>query len=297
MSDVGGVCWLRPDAAGSVRALRRRLAVFWLRRSAGRWRRAANLGLPRLLPPAPRLRSAALRAAALPDAADAPRLGLPLRLGGSALLKVVFGVLFAVGDPGLDATALTFGRSRRSLQRALLLVYPACATLYHQASSDAVFATGPRALGAPARADAAGPTTWGFVALGAGIASLVLIRPGTRSSFRSPSFRSSPPVAVARRLAWWVAACLAAAVLPLARLGRPQRRPLRRRHRRARRPSVGAVPAGPVRRPDGRTRERRSRRGGWRPHRAGGPTEEPFASSASRSTRTSPTGRTTRPSV
>ena len=68
-------------------------------------------------------------------------VGLPMALGGSVLLEIVFGLLFAVSVLAWSATALTFGGSRARL-RALLLVYPASATLYHQASSDAVFATG-----------------------------------------------------------------------------------------------------------------------------------------------------------
>ena len=69
-------------------------------------------------------------------------VGLPMDLGGSILLEVVFGVLFAVSVVAWSATALTFGRIPALAAAVLLLVYPAWATLYHQASSDAVFATG-----------------------------------------------------------------------------------------------------------------------------------------------------------
>ena len=65
-----------------------------------------------------------------------------MALGGSLLLEIVFGVLFAVSVVAWSATALTFGRVPALASAVLLLVYPAWATLYHQASSDAVFATG-----------------------------------------------------------------------------------------------------------------------------------------------------------
>ena len=78
-------------------------------------------------------------------------LGVPLDLGGTVLLEVVLGVLYAVSIVAWSATALTFGRVPALLSALLLLVYPAYATLYHQASSDAIFATGSRSLGAGPR--------------------------------------------------------------------------------------------------------------------------------------------------
>ena len=138
-------------------------------------------------------------------------LGVPLDLAGSFGLEVVFGFLYAAAVVGWSATALVFGRLPALLAAALLLVYPAWATLYHQASSDAIFATGlalwalllARALERPAAAR--------FAAVGAGIAVLVLIRPANQVLL---------PVALAplllavpwRRRFAFSAACLAAAV-------------------------------------------------------------------------------------
>ena len=76
-----------------------------------------------------------------------------MALGGSVLLEIVFGLLFAVSVLAWSATALTFGRVPALASALLLLVYPAWATLYHQASSDAVFATGLVAVGARRRTD------------------------------------------------------------------------------------------------------------------------------------------------
>ena len=142
-------------------------------------------------------------------------VGLPMDLGGSILLEVVFGLLFAVSVVAWFATALTFGRIPALASAALLLVYPAWATLYHQASSDAVFATG-LALWAFVVARALRrPTTGGFVALGAGIAALVLIRPANQVLLPAVLV---PLLAVApwRRRLTWVAACFAATAVPLA---------------------------------------------------------------------------------
>jgi hypothetical protein len=142
-------------------------------------------------------------------------VGLPMDLGGSDLLEVVFGVFYAVTVVAWSATALTFGRIPALASAVLLLVYPAWATLYHQASSDAVFATG-LALWALILARAyRRPTTGWFAALGIGIAALVLIRPANQvllPAVLAPLLAAAPW----RRRLTWVAVCLAAAVVPLA---------------------------------------------------------------------------------
>ena len=143
-------------------------------------------------------------------------VGLPLDLGGIWLLELVFALLYASSILGWSAVALHFGRIPALFSALLLLVYPAYATLFHQASSDAVFATGlagwalllVRALGAPSAGR--------FVALGAGLAALVLIRPANQVLL--PLAVASPLVAYVawRRRLVLAAACVVAAVLPLA---------------------------------------------------------------------------------
>lgn len=138
-------------------------------------------------------------------------LGVPLDLGGSVLLEVVLGVLYAVSIVAWSATALTFGRLPALLTALLLLIYPAYATLFHQASSDAIFATG-LALWALGLARALErPSTWQFGALGAGIAALVLIRPANQVLLPILFVPLLLPVAWLRRLGW-SAIGLAAAV-------------------------------------------------------------------------------------
>jgi len=141
-------------------------------------------------------------------------VGLPLQLGGTWLLEVVFAVLYASAIVGWSATALTFGRVPALFTAGLLLVYPAFATLYHQASSDAVFATG-LALWALLLARTLGaPSGWRFAALGVGMAVLVLIRPANEILLPLALVPFIVPVAWRRRLAW-SGACLAGAVVVL----------------------------------------------------------------------------------
>jgi hypothetical protein len=142
-------------------------------------------------------------------------LGVPLDLGGSLLLEVVFGVLFATAVLAWSAMALTFGRVPALFSALLLLAYPAYATLYHQASSDAIFATGLACWALLLARTMERPSGWRFAALGAGIAGLVLIRAANEILL---PLALVPLLAAApwrRRLAW-SATCLAAAVLPLA---------------------------------------------------------------------------------
>jgi 4-amino-4-deoxy-L-arabinose transferase-like glycosyltransferase len=141
-------------------------------------------------------------------------VGLPVDVGGTVLLEVVFGLFFAVSVVAWSATALVFGRIPALASAVLLLVYPAWATLYHQASSDAVFATGLALWALLLARTLRRPTTGGFVALGAGIAALVLIRPANQVLLPAAL---APLLAVApwRRRLTWVAACVAAAVVPL----------------------------------------------------------------------------------
>ncbi len=143
-------------------------------------------------------------------------VGLPLDLGGTVLLEVVFGVLYAGTVVAWSATALTFGRLAALASALLLLVYPAWATLYHQASSDAVFATGLAVWALILARTLRRPSTAGFVVLGLGLAALVLIRPANQillPAVLAPLLAAAVPWR--RRLAW-AAACSAAAVLPLA---------------------------------------------------------------------------------
>jgi hypothetical protein len=138
-------------------------------------------------------------------------LGVPLELGGSVLLEIVLGVLYAVSIVAWSATALTFGRLPALLAAVLLLVHPAYATLYHQASSDALFATGLALWALLLARTLQAPSGWRFAALGTGIAVLILIRPANQVLLPVAFVPLLVSVAWRRRLAW-SAACLAAGV-------------------------------------------------------------------------------------
>jgi hypothetical protein len=142
-------------------------------------------------------------------------VGLPLDLGGIALLEVVFALLYAASITAWSATARTFGRLPALLSAPLLLVYPAYATLFHQASSDAVFAAALAVWALVLARAMATPTTGRFVVLGALFAVLVLTRPANQV-LALPLVLAPLLVreAWSRRLAW-VAAVLAAAIVPL----------------------------------------------------------------------------------
>jgi hypothetical protein len=129
-------------------------------------------------------------------------LGAPMQLGGSALLEFVFGLMYAGTIVAWSATALTFGRVPALFSAGLLLVYPAFASLYHQASSDAIFATGLAFWALLLARTTRTPTGWRFAALGAGIAVLVLIRPANQVLLPLALVPLLTPVSWRRRLAW-----------------------------------------------------------------------------------------------
>ena len=142
-------------------------------------------------------------------------VGGALDLGGTKLLELVFGVLYATSILAWSATALTFGRIPALFAALLLLVYPAYATLYHQASSDAVFATALAVWAWLLARALEKPSGRAFVAVGVGIAVLVLIRPANQVLLPLALTPLVAYVAWRRRLVL-AAACVAAALVPLA---------------------------------------------------------------------------------
>ncbi len=199
-------------------------------------------------------------------------VGAPLDLGGVWALEVVFALLFATSIVAWSATALTFGRIPALFAALLLLGYPAYATIYHQASSDGVFATGLALFALGLARTLEHPTGRRFALLGVGIAALVLIRPANQVFLvvaLVPLIVSAP----------WRSRLTLDGRLPAGRartpcrLGRRQRCSLRRHDRRARRERLGPVPSClPGRRDDLAGERRRLARAG-RPHRARGPPE------------------------
>jgi 4-amino-4-deoxy-L-arabinose transferase-like glycosyltransferase len=143
-------------------------------------------------------------------------VGLPLELGGIWLLELVFALLYASSILAWSATALRFGVLPALFSALLLLAYPAYATLYHQASSDAVFATGLAVWALILTRALERPSTGGFAAVGFGLAVLILIRPANQVLL--PLAVIAPLVAYVawRRRFALAGVCLVAALLPLA---------------------------------------------------------------------------------
>ena len=142
-------------------------------------------------------------------------VGLPLDLGGIWLLELVFALLYATAILGWSAAALTFGRIPALFTAGLLLVHPAFATLFHQASSDGVFAAGFAVWAWLLARALRSPSAWRFAAVGAGIAFLVLIRPANQVLL---PLALAPLVAYAawRRRLVLAGVCVVAAIVPLA---------------------------------------------------------------------------------
>jgi hypothetical protein len=104
-------------------------------------------------------------------------LGVPFIVGGVALLEIVLGVLYAASIVAWSAVAHTCGRVPALITALALLLYPAYAALFHQASSDPVFACGFALWSLLAVRTVRRPSAWRFGAVGLGAAVLVLVRP------------------------------------------------------------------------------------------------------------------------
>jgi 4-amino-4-deoxy-L-arabinose transferase-like glycosyltransferase len=104
-------------------------------------------------------------------------LGAPLVAGGVVLLEIVLGVMFAASVVAWSAVAHTCGRVPALVTAVVLLVYPGYATLFHEASSDPVFACGFALWSLLAVRTVRRPSAWRFAAVGAGVGILVLTRP------------------------------------------------------------------------------------------------------------------------
>ena len=140
------------------------------------------MGLPRLLPPALRLRPAALRAPALPHAAHAARRRAPARprrdLAPRGRLRRCS--TRRRSSPGARRRS-RFGRIPALFTRAAAARLPGVRDALPPGLERRRLRHRARGLGAAPRArDATRPSGWRFAALGAGIAVLVLIRPANQ---------------------------------------------------------------------------------------------------------------------
>jgi hypothetical protein len=140
--------------------------------------------------------------------------GVTLDLGGGWLAMVVMAVLYAGSIVAWATVALVFGRRAALLTALALLVYPSYGALFHELSSDAVYAAG-FALWALLLVRAAGaPSAGRFALLGLGTALIALTGPGNQLLVVFALLPLFLRAAWRQRLVW-VGACLLPAVVCL----------------------------------------------------------------------------------
>lgn len=103
-------------------------------------------------------------------------VGIPLELGGWAA-EAWLAFLYAGSIVLWAALAYTFGARAAIATSALLLVYPGYAILFHELASDSLFAAGFAGWSLLLRWAILRPSVRSFLALGAGMGLLVLVRP------------------------------------------------------------------------------------------------------------------------
>jgi hypothetical protein len=142
-------------------------------------------------------------------------LGPVLDVAGGFFAKPLMAVLFAGSVVAWAAAARTFGTRVALLVAAALLVYPAYGLMFHELSSEPVFAAAFALWALLVARAATHPTALRFAYVGAGVALLAFIRPGNALLAAFVLF----PFVLAgtwRERSKWAAAFLLACALPLA---------------------------------------------------------------------------------
>lgn len=103
-----------------------------------------------------------------------------LQLGGASLAEAGMAVAYAVSVLAFAAAALSFGRRCALVTAVALLLYPAYGALFHQVSSDSVFALVVALWTLGVVRAMFVPATWKFALLGLGLVALVLARPSSQ---------------------------------------------------------------------------------------------------------------------
>jgi Glycosyltransferase family 87/Dolichyl-phosphate-mannose-protein mannosyltransferase len=106
-------------------------------------------------------------------------VAVPLEVGGWAA-EVWLAVLYALSIVAWGRIALTFGSRAAILTSALLLVYPGYGILFHQLSSDALFAAAFAGWALLLSAAIQRPSVKAFLLVGLGAGALVLVRPANQ---------------------------------------------------------------------------------------------------------------------
>jgi hypothetical protein len=141
-------------------------------------------------------------------------LGPLLDAAGGHLAEPAMAVLFAGSVVAWSAAARTFSARAALLVAAALLVYPAYGLMFHELSSEPVFAAAFALWAWLVARTAASPSTRGFILAGLGVALLAFVRPGNALLLVFGLF----PLLLGgnlRERGKWLLAFLAAGALPL----------------------------------------------------------------------------------
>src|SRR5205823_261217 len=140
--------------------------------------------------------------------------GAALDVAGGSFAEPLMAVLFAGSVVAWTVAARAFGARAALLVAAALLVYPAYGLMFHELSSDALFAAAFAGWALLVTRAAVRPSIRRFALAGAGVALCALIRPGNALLLLFAVF----PFVLAgtwRARARWASAFLAAGALPL----------------------------------------------------------------------------------
>jgi hypothetical protein len=108
-------------------------------------------------------------------------VGVLLDFAGGALVEPAVSVLYALSITAWFLAARTFGGGAALVTAVLLLVYPSYGILFHELSSDTVFAAAFAGWSLLAVRVLLAPSPARFALVGAGVALLVLVRPGNQA--------------------------------------------------------------------------------------------------------------------
>jgi hypothetical protein len=140
-------------------------------------------------------------------------LGGSLDLGGGPLAEACMAILYAGSIVAWTWVAGTFARRAALFTAVALLVFPGYAILFHEYSSDAVFAAGYAGWAVLMARAALRPTAARFALVGLGVGVLTLIRPGNEVLLAFGLFAFLVGTGWGRRLRWLGAFLLSAAVV------------------------------------------------------------------------------------
>jgi hypothetical protein len=142
--------------------------------------------------------------------------GIPMWLGGARLTEVVFAVLYALSLLGWAWAVVPISRVAALATALVLLVTPTYAGLFHEVSSDPVFAfILAWWAGAVVRAWRTG-SDWWLGAVGVGVALLTLCRPAAQVALLACVLVPLVARRGGRRIVAGAAVALVAAIVPLA---------------------------------------------------------------------------------